>query len=252
MGQKKLLIEEISKILKIIGVNENHNKNVPVIDVIILSLCKNDEIKQMNINCINSLNESTDNYIFNIILIETDSDNVHEYPQNNVTVIQPNEKFNYNKFLNIGLDNSKNDWVLITNNDTVYYNNFIDSMMSAHNNDPDLLSMSPMDVYSEHQVSMGLDKDVHYGYDIMRQLVGWSILFNRKILDIIGKFDEDFTFFYQDNDYSKKLEMNNIKHGCVTNARARHLVSVSHELIEPNEYREMTDGMEKIFKSKWG
>lgn len=233
-------------------VTENFENYPKIIDVIILSFCKDNSIKEMNINCINSINDSSDNYKFNIILVETDSDNIHEYPQDNVKVIQPNEKFNYNKFLNIGLEYCDNDWILITNNDTIYEKNFIENMMDAHNKDMDLLSMSPMDVDSGYQSDMGFDKSVHYGYEIMKQLVGWSILMNKKIIDIIGKFDENFTFLYQDADYAKKLEINNIKHGCVTNSRAKHLVNVSHGLIEPEEYEKMTTGMEKMFKTTWG
>lgn len=247
-----IIKEDIKRMLDIMGVSQNIYKPKPIIDVIVLSYCKDDSIRQMNINCIDSLNNSSRNYKFNIILVETDTEKKHVYPQQNVTVIQPFEKFNYNRFLNIGLNFCKNDWVLITNNDTIYKRNFIDNMMSAYNNDPHLLSMSPMDDDSGYQTELGFDKDVHYGYEIMKQLVGWSILLNKKVLDIIGRFDEDFTFLYQDADYAKKLEKNFIKHGCVTNAKAKHLVNVSHGMVEPKEYDEMTNGMERMFKKKWG
>ena len=39
------------------------------VDVIILSYAKNDSIIKMNNDCINSLNNSTDEHIFNILLI---------------------------------------------------------------------------------------------------------------------------------------------------------------------------------------
>lgn len=248
----EIIKEDIKRMLDIMGVSQNIYKPKPVIDVIVLSYCKDPSIRQMNINCIDSINNSSKNFKFNIILVETDTEKKHTYPQSNVTVIQPFEKFNYNRFLNIGLNYCNNEWILITNNDTIYHKNFIDNMMKAHQMDPHLLSMSPMDDDSGYQTDMGFDKDIHYGYEIMKQLVGWSILLNRKVLDIIGKFDEDFTFLYQDADYAKKLENNFIKHGCVTNAKAKHLVNVSHGMVEPNDYVDMTEGMEKMFKKKWG
>lgn len=247
-----LIKEDIRRMLGIMGVNQDLYKPKPTIDVIILSYCKDNSIREMNMNCIDSINNSSKNYKFNIVLVETDSQKKHTYPQPNVKVIQPKEKFNYNRFLNIGLNHCNNNWVLITNNDTVYSKKFIDHMMSAHENDPQLLSMSPMDNNSGYQTDLGFDKDVHYGYEIMKQLVGWSILLNKKVLDIIGKFDEDFTFLYQDADYGKKLEKNLIKHGCVTNAKAKHLINISHGMVEPKEYDEMTNGMERMFKKKWG
>jgi hypothetical protein len=42
------------------------------IDVIILSYAKTDSIIDMNNNCINSLNLSSDTHKFNIVLIETE------------------------------------------------------------------------------------------------------------------------------------------------------------------------------------
>jgi hypothetical protein len=41
------------------------------VDVIILSYAKNNSIVEMNDNCINSLNGSTDEHTFNILLIDT-------------------------------------------------------------------------------------------------------------------------------------------------------------------------------------
>ena len=83
------------------------------IDVIILSYAKNDSIIKMNNDCIDSLNSSSDQHTFNIFLVETESSKEYKYPQENVTVIQPGIEFNYNKFLNIGLKECKNDWILI-------------------------------------------------------------------------------------------------------------------------------------------
>ncbi len=86
------------------------------IDVIILSYAKTDSIIDMNNNCINSLNSSSNTHKFNIVLIETESTKEYKYEQENVKIIQPKVEFNYNKFLNIGFKECKNDWVLISNN----------------------------------------------------------------------------------------------------------------------------------------
>ena len=115
------------------------------IDVIILSYVKNDSVLKMNNECIDSINNSTKNHTFKIYLIETNKDRKFEYSQDNVVVIQPDEEFNYNRFLNIGLEYCKNEWVLISNNDTIYHENFIDKMIEANEFDKDLLSMSPID-----------------------------------------------------------------------------------------------------------
>ena len=86
-----------------------------IVDVIILSYAKEDSVIVMNNECIDSINNSTTEHKFNIILVETESTKTYKYQQDNVTVVQPNEEFNYNKYLNIGLKYCNNDWILISN-----------------------------------------------------------------------------------------------------------------------------------------
>lgn len=221
------------------------------IDVIILSFTKDDKIFEMTNNCINSINDSTIDYSFNIVLVETDKSGKYKYVQKNVTTIVPEEEFNYNKFLNFGLENCKNDWILISNNDTVYHKGWLESMMEAHKVDNELLSMSPFD--DKWYIHKSFDKNIsiHYGHRVSYEITGWSILMNRKVLEIIGDFDEDFKFWYQDNDYAQNLLSNNIKHALITNSNVFHLLSQSHSLIEDTEKHNMTNGLSSVFIKKW-
>jgi len=221
------------------------------IDVIILSYAKNDEIINMNNNCINSILNSTTNYKFNIFLIETDSTKEFEYPQENVKVIQPGLEFNYNKFLNIGLKECKSDWILISNNDTIYHKGFIERMFDIYNFNNEILSMSPMDDDWKWHTNFDRNIDFFYGYRTSFEVAGWSILINKSVFEKIGEFDEQFSFWYQDNDYANSLIKNNIKHALVTNSKVTHLVSKSHDLIDQEKIFEMTGGLFSAFKNKW-
>ena len=73
------------------------------IDVILLSYTKNESIFKMTKKCIESILNSEKEYSFNIILVETEKSGKYNYDYEEVNVIIPNETFNYNKFLNIGL-----------------------------------------------------------------------------------------------------------------------------------------------------
>ena len=221
------------------------------IDVIILSYAKTDSIIDMNNNCINSLNSSSDTHKFNIVLIETESTKEYKYEQENVKVIQPKVEFNYNKFLNIGLKECKNEWVLISNNDTIYHKNFLESLIDANNQDMEILSMSPMDDDWHRHKLFDKSISIYYGYRTSYEVAGWSILVNKSVIDKIGGFDEQFTFWYQDNDYAKLLEINGIKHALITNSKVTHLLSRSHGLIEPEKKYQMTDGLGTTFFKKW-
>ena len=218
------------------------------IDVIILSYAKNDEIVVMNNNCIDSINNSTRDYKFNIFLIETST---HEfvYPQENVILIQPKIEFGYNKFLNIGLKHCKNEWILISNNDIIYKTDFIKYMIEAHNTDNNLLSMCPMDDEWDYQKCYNRNTPIHYGYSVQHQLIGWSIFLNKKVIDIIGLFDENYSFWYQDNDYANTLIKYGIKHALITNSKIKHLGSRSNHLID--DWNKMVTTSKEYYVNKW-
>lgn len=222
-----------------------------IVDVIILSYVKDNSILKMNNDCIDSLNSSSENIKFNILLIETDWINEYKYDQPNVKVIQPKEEFNYNKFLNIGLKECKNDWVLISNNDTIYHKNFLEEMMVAHNHDNQILSMSPMDDDWHRHQTFDKKSDIYYGYRTSYEVAGWSILVHKSAIQTIGGFDEQFTFWYQDNDYAHSLMKNNIKHALITKSKVTHLLSKSHGFLEGRKKYEMTDGLGHVFMNKW-
>lgn len=221
------------------------------IDVIILSYVKNEDIFNMNLECISSLISSTEKHEFNIILIETEPTKTYNYPFKNVKVIQPNIDFNYNKFLNIGLKECKNEWVLISNNDTIYHKDFLEEMLIANSEDNELLSMSPMDDSWNCHKTFDKNKNIHYGYRTSYEIAGWSILAKKTVFDVIGNLDEQFDFWYQDNDYAESLSQNNIKHGLITNSKVTHLVSKSHDLVDKEKIDKMTRGASYKFFNKW-
>lgn len=223
-----------------------------VIDVIILSYAKDESFEKMNEDCIKSLYNSTDQHKFQIYLIETNKEKEFKYEGcDTCEVIQPNCEFNYNKFLNIGLEHCKNEWVLISNNDTIYHKGFIEEMLKANKFDQSILSMSPMDDDWHRHNTMNKNIPVHYGYRTSYEIAGWSIFVKREILKKIGGFDENFKYWYQDNDYALTLQKNNIKHALITKSKVTHLLSKSLNLIDSNKKFEMTDGLNKTFMNKW-
>jgi cellulose synthase/poly-beta-1,6-N-acetylglucosamine synthase-like glycosyltransferase len=223
-----------------------------VVDVIILSYVKDDSILKMNEDCMKSLYNSTDQHKFQIYLIETNKEKEFKYEGcDTCEVIQPDCEFNYNKFLNIGLEHCKNDWVLISNNDTIYHKNFLEEMMVAHNYDNQILSMSPMDDDWHRHQTFDKKSDIYYGYRTSYEVAGWSILVHRSVIQKIGGFDEQFTFWYQDNDYAHSLMKNNIKHALITKSKVTHLLSKSHGFLEGRKKYEMTDGLGHVFMNKW-
>jgi GT2 family glycosyltransferase len=220
------------------------------IDIVILSNTKNDEFFKMTNDCIDSIQRSEDNFSFNIIIVESNKSNIYKYERKNVTTIIPEDEFNYNKFLNKGIAETRNDWVLLSNNDVIYHKGWLSEMIKCHQDDGDLLSMSPMeDSWHPNYLNNLTGKRVHYGYRVPVHITGWSIFLKRIVLDQIGEFDERFLFWYQDNDYSMNLQKHKIKHGLITNSKATHLESASHGLIKNKHL--WTQGQGSVFFEKW-
>jgi len=222
------------------------------IDVILLTYTKDDRIYNMTKQCVESIINSEKNHNFSIKLIETEKTGKYRYDYDEVETIVPKEEFNYNKFLNIGLKYCTNEWILISNNDTEYVDGWLSEMLKQFEKDNELLSMSPYcPIWNVHKNNFKEKKEVFYGHRTSYELTGWSILLNRKVIDIIGNFDEQFSFWYQDNDYSMNLQKHKIKHGLVKNSIVLHHLSKSHGLVDPKKQNEMTHGLSKNFNKKW-
>lgn len=222
------------------------------IDVILLSYTKNDNIFNMTKRCIESIINSEKEHKFNIFLVETEKSGKYTYDFKEVKTIVPNEEFNYNKFLNIGLKYCKNEWILISNNDTEYVGGWLTEMLKQHSKDNELISMSPYcPIWHVHKNNFKEKKEIFYGYRTSYELTGWSILINKKVIDIIGNFDEQFSFWYQDNDYSMNLQKYNVKHALIKKATVLHHLSKSHALVDPKKQNQMTHGLNKNFNEKW-
>lgn len=222
------------------------------IDVIILSYAKDESYENMNRDCMKSICDSTDSHEFHFYLVETNSEKEFSYPDiKNCSIIQPNEEFNYNRFLNIALKHCKNEWVLITNNDTIYHTHFIEHMLNAHNYDPQILSMSAMDDEWHCHKTFPKEIQIWYGYRTSYEVAGWSIFVKREVLDQINGFDENFKFICQDNDYALTIQTHGIKHALITNAKVTHLLSKSWQLITDEKLPSMNDEMHVQLRNKW-
>jgi len=219
--------------------------NTPI-DIIILSYTKTRKEYDMTTDCINSFKNSI-NVSPNIILIETNKKVAQfrdVYKVN--TLIVPNVEFNYNQFLNFGLLETKNDYILISNNDVIYKPNCLHVLSQKLIEKYD--SVSPIDLSTRAEL---LDMDDIVGYKIGKTLTGWSFMFKKSILTKIGYFDEQFSFWYQDNDYLNWLQKCNLKHALIPTAHITHLYQQSHHLLTAEELYQKTHGSLKLFEEKW-
>ena len=222
----------------------------PNVDIIILSYTKDKNIFDMTTRCINTIKSQT-GINCNIIVVETNKHFVEDGFTYNATVILPGEEFNYNRFLNIGLKYCTAPYILITNNDVIFYKNSIMNLVEALKT-TDLISVSPIDLYyNKHAAFLNHEISLIEGTKVGVHLTGWCFMVKNEIFNIIGKFDEQFSFWYQDNDYCNLLNKYKLKHALVANAAVCHFGGQSHHLIEVDKFYDKTNGSEAILNAKW-
>ena len=223
-------------------------KNMETVDIIILSNTANFEYYGKLKKCIATL-KSSSNIETNIIVIETNKKLRGKDLKLPIDTfyIPEDEEFNYNKFLNYGLTFCKHDYLCISNND-VYYNKDVLYTLVDHLTEYD--SVSPWDDNSTwrfHQT-----KDIHVGFSTRAFVTGWCIVTKRDTIDRIGgKFDERFSFWFQDDDYSKLLEANDLTHALIGNVSVWHDCGQSHELFSEQDRQRQTHGLAAVFEEKW-
>ena len=207
--------------------------------VSILSNTANPEYYNMLEECVNSLQG------YEAVVVETNSKLKGKNIPLNCKFIFPDEPFNYNRFLNLGIETINDDKILISNNDVVYQEGSLAKLSEAL----DVYdSVSPKDL-NNHKHEFFYDKPSE-GYDIGVHITGCSIGVNRKTLNKIGKFDESFKFWYQDNDYANLLKKHNLKHALIPEAITTHKGFSSHKLLG-EKLNDMTHGLESTYKGKW-
>lgn len=223
------------------------------IDVIILSNTVSLKHYGLTTRTINTLRASESSYHFNEVIVETNSDYLDKgFLYHNSTVITPNEEFNYNRFLNIGLAQSKSEWIVISNNDVMFTKNWFSKLMKFKDDNPSVLSMSPYE--PNWHIKHGMPSNVknYFGYRAAHEIAGWCIVVHRSVIDKCVLFDESFSFWYQDNDYGLTLQSNDIVHALVVESRVYHDNSSSHDtVLDQNKLDLMTHKQITTFNNKW-
>lgn len=210
--------------------------------ILILSNTANISYYNMLETCINSIGIS-----FSIIVVETNSKlkNKNNPLEQKAKFIFPEEQFNYNRFLNIGISHIDTEKFVISNNDIIYDPG---CMFEVNIRLDTYDSVSPIDILSSKPIYV--PEPCLEGYEIETHINGSCIGLTKKTYKTIGKFDESFKFWYQDNDYANLLKKYKLKHVLLRDAKMKHLGHQSHILLG-DKHHEMTHGLEYTYNEKW-
>ena len=225
------------------------------IDVVILSNTLDQDIYQMNQQAISSLLASEKDITFSVTLVESNpayEEIGSDYGQE-VELLVPKEKFNFNRFNNLGFARTRSDWVLFSNNDVVFHPGWCSAMMAAHRENPLLRCLCPVDPQNPHTPAgmFGESPLGVPGYLVRVHFAGWCFLVQRSVFNQTGLFDPRFDYYFADDDFSICLRKHNILNACVPAARVTHLANVTSRKsgLDISEKFKLD---QKIFHAKWG
>ena len=213
---------------------------MPNISIIILSYAIDNEIYQMNCRCIDSLlsSEQWKDGELDILLIESNKKVSYRYPDI-VRVLVPDEQFNFHRFFNIGIENTKGEYLAFCNNDIVFETNWWSAIMKVKQTNTKFMCFSPLDrsypMMSEDV--MPSSKEYYIGWENKKHFAAWCFVWERKVFDIVGKFDETFDFYSADDDELMTLRKYAIPNVLVTASEVKHISQVVTKKDGINKYK---------------
>ena len=237
----------------------------PKVSIIILN---KDHVKELK-NCITSIEKSSyKNY--EILIIENKSENskTFEYYDTlkeiqNIKVlkydIKENEKFNYSKLNNYGVENSNGEYILLLNNDIeIISNEWLEEMLGICQR-KDVGAVGAKLIYPDSKIQhagvvlgltgiaghvnslMGKDEIGYMGRIMIQQnfnaVTGAMLMVSKENYIKVGKLDEDFAVAYNDIDFCLKL-------------RELGKVNVYDPYVEAIHYESRTRGYEDTDEKK--
>lgn len=204
-----------------------------IVDVIILSHAKNAQLFDLTQATIDSCHSSDKAVQFNILVLEQEP-NVRY--RDCVTGFTKGE-FNYNKYMNLGISLTGNEYVCLCNNDLIFDKDWATNIITAMKEN-ELLSACP---------AQKEKNGIEYGYANSHHMNGWCIMCDRRLFDIIGEIDDEFEFWFADNIYAEQLKRHNVKHAVVNNSVVKHLGSTTLNGIEQSQRNKFTTDLVKRF-----
>jgi GT2 family glycosyltransferase len=221
--------------------------------------------------CLDNLCYATDGIDFEVIVIDNASnDGSFEWLKGkkkklpNLTVGRMSENIGFGPAVNIGLQRSKGEFVVILNNDTLVAPGWLENLLAVMKDDPSVGIVSPVTNYVGHgpqienqaqdlpaeptviaQYAKKISGRSGVYYEPNR-LVFFCVLVRRELIDLIGYLDEGYEKGnFEDDDYCLRARMAGYRLAIARNAFVYHhgtatfkLNRISHDhLMEVNRVR---------------
>ncbi|MFM2375796.1 MAG: hypothetical protein RLZZ165_893 [Bacteroidota bacterium] len=224
-------------------------------DIVLLAYTGSREIFDMNTRAIQSLLDSEPGIRFRIFLLESNPQFQSlgwRYDQD-IQLVFPGGKFNFNQFNNVGLGLGSAEWVVFSNNDVVFHPGWCTEMLAVNALDPGIRCLCPVDPASPHTPAgtFGPSERYRTGYHVRTTFTGWCFMVQRSVFQDIGPFDERFDYYFSDDDFTMRLRKAGILNAAVPGAHVTHLAHVTSRENGLDVSKKFREG-QQAFRSKWG
>lgn len=220
--------------------------------------------------CIESIKKYTKDYEL-IVIDNGSSDGTLLYLcDNSNKQIFNKENLGFVKAVNQGLELATGDYICLLNNDVIVSENWLDDMLKYYKTFNNLGIIGA----KSNKVS-GWQKEYSYianGYDeiclklyakdfrnknykrirISPRITGLCMLFPKKVLELVGNFDESFGMGnYEDDDFSLRVHTAGYTNIIAEDVFVYHFGSASFSK-DPTAYNNLLKTNGKVFEDKWG
>lgn len=210
------------------------------VDIIILSFAKTESLQQLTQQTVDSCLSSETKIRFNILVLEQNPDAKYTGCKTLYLI----GEFNYNRFMNIGIQETKAPYVCLCNNDLIFSPGWCTNIIAAMQ-EHKLLSASPLCPNVQGKRVQG--PKVDFGYNNSHHMSGWCIMTDRNLYKTIGSIDDEFPFWFADNIYSEQLKKHGIKHALVRNSVVTHLGSSTLNTLSQSLHNQYTHNFVRKF-----
>lgn len=201
-----------------------------MIDVVIISDAKDSELRSYTENAIRTA-RSNALVPVEVYVVESSRE---EY---DCITLHPEEKFNYNRFLNIGAAHGYNEYIAFCNNDIIFqqgWTRITDTMRRKR-----VESASPYCSFTGKEYRIKANSGTIHGYEVRRLFCGWCYVWTRSLWERIGK-PTTYDFWCSDNEVSDMLRRNHVRHLLDTSSHVDHLGSKTLNKQSRQRYDELT------------
>ena len=225
------------------------------LDIIMLTNTADDKVYKMVKKAVDTIRQSDGLHDANIILVESNLNSKYEFDVDHYII--PDFPFNYNAYLNIGINHAKSKFTCISNNDIEFTKTWwtkLKNAMEKHN--LDIASPKSTMKIQNHNVQKDYFKHMYTPESVVKielkkySFAGWCFTITEDVRNWLFPLDERFTYYHQDMDLLMIFNQKNCRHGFVPSSKVLHFGNSSSELIPGGKNENLVDTYQ-IFHNKW-